>query len=133
MVTSVEDLKKVGTVEKELPPFDDGTPFTAKLRKISVIDMARNGKIPNPLMKAFMNISGDKKEKTDNVNLEKELLEKDENMIKSFEFMMSVVENSLVSPTYKEIKDCGVMLTDQQIFAIFNFAFGDFSVLEKFC
>lgn len=138
MATSIDDLKRIGAQEQTLPPFADGTPFVAKLKKVSIIDVARTGRIPNPLIKSIMqtieNKSTEKSEQErqeENDNLEQELLN-DENASKSLDFMMAVVETSLVSPTYKQIQDCGVSLTDEQIFAIFSYALGDMSVLSSF-
>ena len=51
MVTKIEDLKKYAEgVEVGIPGFDAGEVITFKLKRPSLIDMARNGKIPNPLM-----------------------------------------------------------------------------------
>lgn len=137
MATSIEELKKVSAVETDLPPFSDGTPFKAVLKKASIINMARDGKIPNPLMKTLMKVIG-MDEKTDSKNEDEkieiqEVFNNEDDVMKSLDFMMLVVENSLVTPTYKQIKECGVSLTDQQIFAIFSYALGDIDLLSKFC
>lgn len=53
-VTTLADLKKIREGDLvELPPFTDGTPFVAKLRRPSLIHMAKLGQIPNPLLPAL--------------------------------------------------------------------------------
>lgn len=53
--TSLEELKKVNVCGEEvieLPPFVDGTPFRAKVRRPDILRMAEEGMIPNPLSAA---------------------------------------------------------------------------------
>lgn len=120
MVTSLEKLKEIASKEYELPPFIDGTPFVARLKSVSTMDMAKDGKVPNPLMKSVANAIEGKNNlgKTNDMN-------SDDDTLKIFEFMRTVAKSSLVSPTYDEIEECGVKLTDQQITAIFSIAMGD--------
>lgn len=132
MVTSIEALKKIGSVEYELPPFADGTPFTARLKKVSIAEIAQTGAIPNPLLKKISKlISGGADDKNDSIGLEKGLSD-DENTLKTFEFMLAVTKKSLISPTFAEIEKCGVGLTDEQISAIFTIALGFDSSLSSF-
>ena len=50
-VTSIEDLKNYasGTVV-EMPPFAEGQPLIARLKRPSILGMAKQGKIPNTLL-----------------------------------------------------------------------------------
>lgn len=137
MTTSLEDLKRIGATETELPPFSDGTPFIAKLKTVSIIDMARNGRIPNPLMKTILKVLGADDENTDvekfEENTNNEIIANEEDTKQTFDFILTVVKSSLVSPTYKEIEECGVTLSDEQIFSIFSHALGGIELLSKFC
>lgn len=138
-VTSFEDLKKVSTAETQLPPFADGTPFVAILRKVSIINMAIDGRVPNPLMKTVLKVLGtDSSENTESLeaiekNATNDLSSNEESAKQSLEFLLTVVKNSLVSPTYEEIEKSGVKLSDEQLFAIFSYALGGMEILSKFC
>lgn len=134
MVTSLEALKAVKcSKEVPLPPFPDGTPFIAELRKISLMDMAKKGRIPNPLLQSVFTVIGfeSSTEKEDSNKASKD--SDSMNSLEALDFMDSVVQNSLVSPTYQQIVDCGVELSDEQVFAIFGYAIGDLELLSKFC
>lgn len=137
-VTSLDDLKKVSTAETTLPSFADGTPFVAILKKVSIVGMAIDGRVPNPLMKTVLKVLGTDGENAENFeSIEKDAannISNDEESAKqSLEFLLTVVENSLVSPTYKEIKESGVELSDAQLFAIFSYALGGIEILSSFC
>ncbi len=108
MVTTSEDIKKLkeGTVI-ELPDFDKDTPFTARVKRPSLMEMCGNGAIPNPLLNAAQRLwEGD----VGKGNL------KDYN-----EVIRKVVEVALVEPTYEEVKD---VLTDDQLVTIFDYTQG---------
>ncbi len=129
MITTIEDLKKVSTVkEVDLPPFVDGTPFKAKIKRAGLIDMMYNGKIANPLLDiAFKLTDGSG---TDDKTIKKATAEE---KLESLKFMMSIVENCLIEPSYKDIKDCGIDLTDEQIIAIHSYALQGIEHAKKFC
>lgn len=136
MSTSLEELKKIKlTEEKQLPPFIDGTPFVAELKKISLVDVICNSHVPNPIIKTVMKVLGDNK--SQNSELQDQAIDQimNDSPAETMKFMFTVVEKSLVSPTYDEIKQCGVSLTDAQIFAIFSYAMSstETEALSKFC
>ncbi len=108
MITTSEDIKKLKDgVEIELPDFDKNTPFTARVKRPSLMEMCGNGTIPNPLLNAAQRLwEGD---------VPKGSL-KDYN-----EVIRKVVEVALVEPTYAEVKD---VLTDDQLVAIFDYTQG---------
>ena len=108
MVTTVEDIKKLKDgIVIELPDFDKDTPFTARVKRPSLMEMCSKGTIPNPLLNAAQRLwEGD---------IPKGRL-KDYN-----EVIRKVVEVALVEPTYADVKD---VLTDDQLIAIFDYTQG---------
>jgi hypothetical protein len=56
----IANVKREETVE--LPPFHDGTPFVAKLRRPSILRMVELGQIPNPLSTAIDELMSGAKE-----------------------------------------------------------------------
>lgn len=103
-VTSIGDLDNLKKGEVvELPPFDEGTPLVARLKRPSLLTLCKNGTIPNTLLATAQKIyegekSGD---------------------IKSYsEILHAVAESALVEPKYENVKD---ILTDEQLTAIFNY------------
>ena len=125
VVTSIEQLKQYAQGEViELPPFAPRQPFVAKLKRPSLLAMAKNGKIPNNLLvktnELFMNDGTA-------VNAS------DDNMLKEiFSVIDTIAEEVFVQPTYKEIKEAGIELTDEQMLFIFNYTQTGVKNLENF-
>ena len=92
----------------ELPGFGDGKPWRAKLRRLSLLDMAMKGQIPNPLLSAVQElytkgtVSGD--------------------LALSAKTMRLMAEAALVEPTMAQLDDAGVPLTDMQYTAIYLYS-----------
>lgn len=124
-VTSFEDLKGYanGSVV-ELPPFAEGQPFVARLKRPSILLMAKSGKIPNQLLsKAGQLFSGS------GAALDSD----DDNMLSDiYDIAMTIVKASLVSPTIDEINAAGLELSDNQVMAIFNYTQGGIEALKPF-
>lgn len=123
-VTSIKDLREYakGAVV-ELPEFAEGQPFVARLKRPSIMDMARSGKIPNALLvranELFTNSTG--------------LNPNEENMMSELmDVMEAIAAESFVEPTYQEIKESGITLTDQQLMAVFNYTQNGVKALENF-
>lgn len=93
-VTTVADLKQIQEGDKvTLPPFPDGTPFVARLRRPSLIRMAQLGQIPNPLLLALddlMEVGRD---------------EPRSSFLDRLELLIVVAAASLEEPKYEEVKD----------------------------
>nr|DAH60679.1 MAG TPA: hypothetical protein [Caudoviricetes sp.] len=125
VVTSIEQLKQYAQGEViELPPFAPTQPFVAKLKRPSLLAMAKNGKIPNELLvktnELFMNDGTA-------VNAS------DDNMLKEiFSVIDTIAGEVFVQPTYKEIKEAGIELTDEQMLFIFNYTQTGVKNLENF-
>ena len=107
-ITSLEDIKNLKAKEGEvieLPGFDENTPFIARVKRPSLMELCRKGTIPNPLLGAAQNVWEGSIDKA---------------QIKEYsEVMLKVVEIALVEPKYSDIKD---ELTNDQIITIFDYA-----------
>lgn len=103
-VTKLEDLKKLNEGEViELPAFDDNTPFTAKLKRPSLLSLCTGGSIPNELLGNVQELF-EGKQKSD---------------IKKYaEVLDIVIKAAMVEPDYDEVKE---FLTDLQRLAIYSY------------
>ena len=121
-VTSIEQLKQACEAVVELPPFAEGTGFVAKLRRPSLMNMVKTGKIPNQLL-TYANslfVKG-------GVNAQ------DLDALSGIMDIMEIMcEACFVEPTYQEIKDAGIELTDEQMMFIFNYSQNGVRALSKF-
>jgi len=103
-ITSVGDLDNLKKGEVvELPPFDEGTPLVARLKRPSLLTLCKNGTIPNTLLATAQKIfEGEKR-----------------GDIKEYgEILHLVAKSALVEPKYEEVED---ILNDEQLTAIFNY------------
>lgn len=124
-VTSLEDLKQYakGSVVK-LPPFANKQPFVARLKRPSLLGMVKHGKIPNELL-----IKANELFIQDNAGFDP--VEKDM-MSQMFDVLDLIAEETFLEPTYDEIKDSGIELTDEQMMFIFNYSQQGVKALESF-
>lgn len=124
-ITTVSDLQRysAGTIIR-LPDFGDGQPFVARVRRPSMLILAKKGKIPNALLTSAGELftKGGSGVDTDNENMLSDM----------FDIMEIMCESALISPTYKEIKEAGLELSDDQMMAIFNYAQAGVKALESF-
>ena len=107
----------------ELPEFGDGQPFVARLRRPSIMMLAKQGKIPNALLvkanELFTNRIG--------------MNPNDQSMLGELLDVIEVLASeTFVEPTYEQIKEAGVQLTDEQFMAIFNYTQQGVKALENF-
>ena len=103
-VTKIEDLNKLKEGEVvELPAFDDDTPFTAKLKRPSLLALCKAGAIPNQLLGAAQEIFEGRQKSN----------------IKNYADVLDVIiSQALIEPAYDDVKD---LLTDMQRIAIFSY------------
>lgn len=124
-VTSLEDIIEYqkGTVV-ELPPFGPDQPFIARLRRPSMMGLAKAGKIPNQLLDSANRLFfGDKGR---SVKYDQEAL------MQTFEVIDVLCEAAFVEPKYSELKQVGVELSDDQYMFIFNFIQQGVKALDSF-
>ena len=121
-VTSISKLNEYAKGQLvELPSFGEDQPFFARLRRPSMLALAKSGKIPNSLLA------------TANRMFDSSLDTKNENMLKDFYMVMeTILEAAFVEPTYQEIKDTGVQLSDDQMIFVFNYTQQGVKVLDQF-
>lgn len=121
-VTSISQLNEYAKGQLvELPSFGEGQPFFARLRRPSMLALAKSGKIPNSLLA------------TANRMFDSSLDTKNENMLKDFYMVIeTILEAAFVEPTYQEIKDAGVQLSDDQMIFVFNYTQQGVRALDQF-
>lgn len=124
-VTSIDQLKLMSGGEiVKLPPFIQGQDFYAKLRRPSMLKLVQSGHIPNSLLRtANMLFSG---------GVEQELERDDDFMKDMFELIDVLAEAVFVEPSWTEMKNAGIELTDEQYMFIFNYTQEGVKALEPF-
>ena len=124
-ITTLADLQSYakGTVVR-FPDFAEGQPFVARVRRPSMLVLAKQGKIPNALLTAAGELFSKGGAGMDADN---------ENMLSDVYGICEVIARaSLIQPTYDEIQQAGMELSDDQIMAIFNYAQSGVKALESF-
>lgn len=124
-ITSIEELKQYAQGEVVvLPPFAPTQPFVARLKRPSLLAMAKNGKIPNELLVKTNELF---------INDGTAANASDDNMLKEiFSVIDTIAGEVFVQPTYEEIKEAGIQLTDEQMLFIFNYTQTGVKNLENF-
>lgn len=124
-VTSVLDLNKYakGTVV-ELPEFAEGQPLIVRIKRPSILALAKSGKIPNNLLvtAAELFTKGGQGMDVDNENMLSDM----------YNLCRVMAEASLVEPTLADIERAGLELTDEQLMAIFNYSQAGVNALKPF-
>lgn len=124
-VTSIEDLQRYGAGQVvELPPFAEDMPFVARLKRPSMLAMMKSGMIPNSLLSSANALFTQK---------HTELAQEDDKMYSDiFTITEILAESALLDPTYQQIKESGLELTDEQCMALFNYTQVGVKALENF-
>lgn len=113
-ITSIDELKLMSGGEiVELPPFVQGKQFVAKLRRPSMMNLVRQGKIPNSLIKMATDLfNGATKDSEASA---------EEAMPQMLQIMEIMAEATFIEPKWSDIKAAGIELTDEQMIFIFNY------------
>lgn len=122
-ITSLSQLTKYteGQVV-ELPSFAEGQPFVARIRRPSMLALAKSGKIPNSLLSTANGLFlGNGKGKTDDRYLQE-----------VFGVLDVICDACFLEPTWKELREAGIELTDDQYMFIFNYTQTGVKALEPF-
>lgn len=118
-MTPEEVAAKSGQVV-ELPPFEDGTPFVARLRRGGLVKLLLAKKLPNPLLaKAVEALEG-------KLEINKEL---GRNPHETVDLLNALCAATLVEPPWEAVRD---YLTDEQILSIVSYAQAGVAALESF-
>jgi hypothetical protein len=126
-LTSLEDLKKYKEGKLvELPPFAEGQPFVARIKRPSLMGLIKHGKIPNQLVATANSLfTGKAKIPDKNKSNEDETSE-------FYDILDAIAEACFVEPTYKELKDNGIELADDQYVFLFNYTQTGVESLKSF-
>ena len=103
----------------ELPGFGDGKPWYARLRRVSLLGLAKAGKIPNPLMATV-------------TELYQTGVCKSSDLALAADVMLMMAGEALVQPTMEELEAACVPLTDEQLTAIYLYAQRGVDALRPF-
>lgn len=128
-VTTLDRLKAIKQTEViELPPFLDGTPFIAEVKKPNMMQLMTSGKIPNQLMTSAMTMfNGKTNQLTNKVN------ENDIGSLKELVGLLDILtEYCLVNPSLKDIKEIGIELTQEQMMGVLMYTQGGIEALKSF-
>lgn len=123
-VTTLEQLKEYTKGQiVELPPFADGQTFVARMKRPSMLELASTGAIENKLLATASDlfIGG-----VSNVDSDNDMLSK------LLKLMETFADKALVEPTYKQIKDIGLSLTDDQFIFIMSYCQSGVDALKSF-
>lgn len=114
-ITKIGDLQKLSEGEiVELPSFDENIPFTARLKRPSLLALCKGGQIPNTLLGAAQELF-EGKQKSD---------------IKKYAEILDVVLTAaMVEPQYLEVES---LLSDMQRLAIFAYTQNGIKALIPF-
>ena len=109
MVTKIEDIKGKDVQEVALPGFIPEEPCIVKLRRPSLLLLAQEGKIPNALLGAAAKLFGEGLNSGKTGAAFKEM----------GEAVVYLAKAALVEPTYTELEEAGISLTDAQLTDIY--------------
>lgn len=125
-ITSFEQLKSYsnGTVVR-FSDFAEGQPFVARVRRPSMLSLAKSGKIPNTLLKSASELfakGGGALYSSDDESFLSEM----------YDVCHVICEAALIDPTLDEIENAGMELSDKHIMEIFNYTQAGVKALDSF-
>lgn len=120
-VTSLDKLKELANGQEVKLLGWDTEPFVCKLKRPSLLNLVANGDIPNPLLNAAYILFNGVKTTKDVVNMKEQK-----------EVFTIMAKAAMVEPSYFELEDIGLELTDAQLMEIWNFAQAGVQALATF-
>lgn len=110
-VTSIEQLKNIakGQVVEILGWGEE--PFICRLKRPSLLGLVASGKVPNPLLNAAYILFNGPQTGKDVISLNEK-----------HELLTIIAKESLVEPTYDQLQEIGLELTDTQLTQIWNYS-----------
>lgn len=124
-ITSIADLQSYSAgVVIRLPDFAEGQPFVARVRRPSLLVLAKSGKIPNSLLAAAGELFTKGGSGLDSDN--------DKMLSDMYDIMHILCDSALIQPTLADIENVGLTLSDDQMMAIFNYSQAGVKALESF-
>lgn len=122
-ITSLTSLEQYAQGQiVQLPDFAENQPFIVRLRRPSLMVLIKSGKIPNALLATANSLfTGDGK------------AVKDPSAFSEVVGVLDVIcEASFLEPSWEELKQVGIELTDQQYMAVFNYSQQGIKALDSF-
>ena len=117
---TIEELKKVKTQIIQISDFSGEGTFNVEVRRPSLLTSATSGNIPNELIGDVNDLFFGKKE------------EKDIEMSKLKEIYDGIVKATLVSPSFEELVENDIQLTEVQIGELYKYVVGGVKELKYF-
>ena len=126
-ISNINDLLKAKEGEVvQLPPFNGDVPFVARVKQPSLVKLIAGNSFPNELLTlAHAVFEGDEKP------LQKEM-KTAKGLDKVYRTMEILAESALVEPTYQELKDAGIELTDLQLSSLMAYCQKGVEILKYF-
>ena len=122
-VTPLYELEQYAKGEiVEFPSFAENQPFVAKVRRPSMMVLMKTGKIPNSLLATANALFSGNSERNLDDDYFKDMLD----------ILDVIAEASFVEPTWHELKEAGIELTDEQYTFLFNYSQRGVRALEPF-
>lgn len=119
-ITRIDDIKRLAEPkEVELPSWVSGEKVVFKLKRPSMLGLVAGGHIPNPLLTTAQKVF------TQTVDSTTKLSD-------IFEVMRAIIKMSMVEPTYQELEDAQIELTDEQMTSIFQYTQTGVVDLDRF-
>jgi hypothetical protein len=116
--TSLDQIRNVRKEDVvELPPFLDGTPLVARLRRPSLVQMVQHGQIPNPLSNVVDEMLSGKEDMRSNLKERTDVL-------------IAIAKAAMVEPTYEQVEE---VITTPQLTGVFIYVVQGAAMLEPFC
>lgn len=127
VITSLSDLQSYakGTVVR-FPDFADGQPLVARVRRPSLLALAKNGKIPNALLGSANELFSNGTQSKDGAELSPDVL------TDMYKIMTIMAEATFIEPTYEQIVGAGLELTDEQLAVVFGYSQSGVNALDNF-
>lgn len=123
MVTKIEEIKNAGVQEVALTGFVPREPFYVKLKRPSLMRLAKDGEIPNQLLGAAAKLFND------GVS---QMTEDGERFKELSEAVICLAKASLVEPSYDDLEAAGIELTDDQLLDIYLYTQKGVQMLQGF-
>ncbi len=121
-VSSLLDIKKQASGKLvEFSGWDDDIPFVARVKKVSMMNLVVEGVIPNSLLGAAEQVFNGKASS-----------KKAPSMEETSKIFRVVAKSCLVEPSYEDLENAEIDLTDAQLVEIFNYAQLGVKGLERF-
>lgn len=122
-VTTIEELLQYQQGQYiRLPDFAENMPFYARLKRPSLLALVKSGKIPNTLIQTANKLFNGKGMDD----------QQDSAMSDVLSVLETLCEATFVEPSYSDMKNAGIELTDEQLLAVFAYTQKGVKALEPF-